>query len=247
MKRLLPVALRNKLRNYIRDLVGTTRLYRRLEQFEERLLEVFDSSEAHRARSKIRWREAAPTTNLTWGQQLTGDEFINKAAYHNAFGPEKAVWELGPGYGRLLEAVLRLKIPFKSYVGLDISPENVRYLRDKFKAPNIEFVEGDCETTVLDGKFDLMFCSGVLKHIFPSFEKALMNVGSHIERHGKIIFDLIEGKKRFFQDDGLTYIRWYTRAEITDILNRTGFELTAFDYVQHTEEIKRLLVIATRK
>jgi hypothetical protein len=74
----------------------------------------------------------------------------------------------------------------------------------------------------------------------------LRNLGAQMRPGGVAAFDLIEGERRYFEDDDVTYIRWYTRPEIEEIVRRCGLELAAFDEVRHLPELSRLLVVATK-
>jgi hypothetical protein len=60
------------------------------------------------------------------------------------------------------------------------------------------------------------------------------------------VFDLIEGQRRYFAEDGVTYIRAYSRPEVEEILKAAGLELVAFDEVCHLPEYVRLLVVARK-
>ena len=218
-------------------------LTRRMDTLEERL---YESKPETTERSKTRWRGTAPTTNLTWDRPIVGDAFIAKAAEYRAFGEGRAILEIGPGYGRLATAILTLQVPFSRYCGLDISEQNVAYLTGQFTDPRIGFIYGDAETAPLPQTFDVVISSLVLKHIFPSFEKALTNVSSYLNPGAIVVFDVIEGRKQFFEDDEVTYIRYYTRDELAGIVERSGLTLVAFDEVLHDADHPRLLVVARK-
>ena len=91
-----------------------------------------------------------------------------------------------------------------------------------------------------------MISSLVLKHIFPSFEKALTHVSAHLNPGSIVVFDVIEGRKQFFEPDDVTYIRYYTKEELTDIVERSSLQLVAFDEVLHDADHPRLLVVARK-
>lgn len=215
----------------------------RMDHLEERL---YESKSAATERSKTRWRETAPTTNLTWDRPIVGDAFIAKAAQYHAFGDGRAILEIGPGYGRLPTAMLKLQVPFSHYRGLDISEKNVAFLSKQFTDPRIGFIYGDAESAALPQTFDVVISSLVLKHIFPSFEKAMTNVSSYLNPGAVVVFDVIEGRKQFFEDDDVTYIRYYTREELAEIVERSGLQLAAFDEVLHDADHPRLLVVAKK-
>ena len=220
-----------------------TDLARRLDRLETQLLESQDDGWD---RSRRRWRSASPDARLTWGARPTGDAFVAKAAEYGVFGPGRAVVEIGPGYGRLLSACLDRGVEFSSYVGVDLSEDNVAHLRERFPQEAVRFVCADVETVELDREVDAVISSLTFKHLFPSFEAALANLARQLRPGGTVAFDLIEGQRRYFEDDGVTYIRWYSRDEVEEILGRAGLEPVAFDEVRHLPELTRLLVVARR-
>ena len=235
----------------IAEALGITELEKRIDLLNELLILDFSgkSQEAIailHERSRKRWQTSQPDAKLTWGKKLSGDNFISKVNSYAGFGLNKAILEIGPGYGRLLRSCLRLNMPFSQYVGLDISKENINYLRNTFTYDNVSFIQGDVENISFSTKFDRVLSSLTFKHFFPSFEKALRNIVNYVNPGGMFFFDLNEGKKRYFEGDGATYIRWYTRKEVREILSRLSLQLVAFDQVQHVRNYLRLFVIAKR-
>lgn len=219
------------------------RLTQRLDALETRLHESRDDTWS---RSRERWRAAQPTPNLTWDVELTGSEFIAKAERFGAFGPDRRVVEIGPGYGRLLDTALRRGLEFESWTGVDLSERNVAFLDERFGRNGISFVHGDAEQVSLPRAADAVLSSLTFKHLFPSFQEALRNLGSQLRDGGLVIFDLIEGHRRYFEDDEVTYIRWYSREEVDEILGEAGLERVAFDEVRHHPDVARLLVVARK-
>src|SRR6185295_16411982 len=194
--------------------------------------------------AKSRWRATAPGPELTWGKELSGDAFVDRALAHHAFGPDRTVLEVGPGYGRILRSCLERSVPFHRWVGLDLSAENVQHLRQEFPDPRVEFVEGDAESARVDTPVDTVISSLTFKHIYPSFEVALRNVARQLSERGLVLFDLIEGTRRYFHWDEITYVREYSREDVEDLLARTPLELVGFDTVAHDRQHVRLLVVA---
>jgi SAM-dependent methyltransferase len=227
----------------LRRIAGIDDLHARIDELEERLAESRDETWE---RSRTRWREASPTTNLTWDTELTGHAFIEKAAATGAFGPDTDVLEIGPGYGRLFQACLDAGVGFRSYLGVDLSAENVAHLEQRFGSDRVSFVNADIETVELDRDVDLVLSSLTLKHLYPSCERALANVSSHLRPGGRLVFDLIEGERRLWEHDNLTYIRSYSREEVREILARIGLTDVSFDEVTHCPGRTRMLVVARR-
>jgi SAM-dependent methyltransferase len=197
-------------------------------------------------RSRERWRAASPTANLTWDAEIGGDAFIEKAEQHGAVGAGRRVLEVGPGYGRLLGAALERDSGFESWTGIDLSAENVAFLSERFGRDGIRFIEADIEKVRLPDPVDAVISSLTFKHLYPSFEAALVNLAGQLRAGAVVAFDLIEGQRRYFEDDGVTYIRWYARDEIDAIIEGAGLERVAFDEVRHHPDVTRLLVVARK-
>lgn len=246
VKKLIPAGVRRA----IADARSVSALRGRLEELERRLDEVeqhaFSTGGAAWERSRQRWREAQPVAHLTWGREVSGDAFILKADAYGAFGADKRLLEVGPGYGRLVRSLVKHGAPFKAYTGVDLSAENVRYLRENFQGPEFEFVHGDIESVELGEGFDAAISSLTFKHLYPSFRNALARLAAQANPGALFLFDLYEGVGRHFEDDGVTYIRSYTRPEVSGILTDAGLGLVAFDEVRHDTEHTRLLVVARK-
>lgn len=197
-------------------------------------------------RAKIRWRATAPDPGLTWGDEVSGDPAVEVAERYEVFGPDRTVLEIGPGYGRVLGAALRRGVGFRRYIGLDLSEENVRHLREAFDDPRIEIVHGDVEFASLDEPIDAVLSFLTFKHIYPSFAAALVNLERQLRPGGRVVFDLIEGSREYFHRDQLTFMRQYTRAEVAEIVRGASLELVAVDQVEHAPGRGRMLVVADK-
>ena len=198
-------------------------------------------------RSRFRWRRAAPRHGLTWGKEVTGEAFIAKAEQYGAFAPENAILEIGPGYGRLLREAFRRGLPFREYVGVDVSAQNAAHLRAQFGREDVHILLGDIESIRMDRRFDAVLSSLTFKHLYPSFETALRNVKRHLNDTGVVIFDLLEGDQAgFLPPHHLIFLRAYSRAEVAQVLSNIELELVSFDDIQHDSEHTRLLVVARK-
>jgi SAM-dependent methyltransferase len=236
-------AIRALFRRRVQIALLGSHLEKRMEALETRMHE---SHEQLWDRSRVRWRATEPTVDLTWGLDLPGRPFVSKAVEHGALGPARRVLEVGPGYGRLLAACLERGDSFSSYVGVDLSQDNILHLRKRFPQDNIVFLNTDAEAVELDEPVDSVISSLTFKHLFPSFEGPLGNLARQLRPGGVAVFDLIEGYRRYFEDDGVTYIRWYARDEVESILVATGLDLVAFDEVRHLPDVTRLLVVGRK-
>jgi SAM-dependent methyltransferase len=198
-------------------------------------------------RSKRRWRTTTPTTALTWGTEVSGAPLLAKAVEYGVFGPGRTVLEVGPGYGRLLRSALQEGAEFERYVALDISEANVSHLRREFTDERVEIVCGDAETASLPAEADALVSFLTFKHFYPSFEPALANLVPQLSAGAVVVFDLLEGGRRHFQVDDVTYVREYSRDEVPEILARTSLVPVALDEVVHAPGRARLLVVARRQ
>jgi SAM-dependent methyltransferase len=213
-----------------------------------RLVEVDEDDDRSRERARERWQTAEPAVDLTWGMRLSGQAFMAKVAEYTRLEDHVRLLEVGPGYGRLVESLLELRLAFASYVGLDLSERNVEHLRRQFADPRLTFVAGDVENAAIP-PFDVGYSSLTLKHLYPTFEAAARNIAASLVPDGRFIFDLIEGTTSFFEHDDQTFVRRYERPEIEAILDRAGMDVAAWDIVKHDDDIRhdRLLVVASRR
>jgi SAM-dependent methyltransferase len=213
---------------------------------DRRRLRQVESAGATAERSKSRWREAPPDRGLTWGDEVSGVPAVMAAEQYGVFAPDHVVLEVGPGYGRVLGAALERRAEFRRYVGLDLSQENVAHLRRTFTDPRLKIVCGDAESAQFDEPLNAAYSFLTFKHIYPSFEGALSNIGRHLRPGGRVVFDLIEGSREYFHRDQVTFMREYTRAEAAAIVARAGLRLVAIDEVVHAPGRARMLIAAEK-
>lgn len=89
-------------------------------------------------------------------------EHIHRYAFAMRFASGSRVLDLGSGegYGAAL-----LSRSAHSVVGVDIDIAAVRHAREKYPAPNLEFLCGSVAQVPLTGPFDLVVCFETLEHI----------------------------------------------------------------------------------
>ena len=202
------------------------------------------SSEAQE-RAKSRWKAARPETDLTWGEQLSGQPFVAKVVQYGQPTDQTRLLEIGPGYGRLVGAYVEQGHPFATYTGLDLSEANVSHLRRRFDDPRLTFVQGEVTSASIP-EFDLGFSSLVFKHFYPTFEVGLANCASGMSAEGRFVFDLLEGKRAYFEHDDATYVHCYEPDDVEEIVSRIGLRVLEFDHVDHGPGRARLLVVVGR-
>ena len=178
-------------------------------------------------------RTAAPGHDLTWERELGGGNFIAAADRLDMFGTDKNILEVGPGYGRLLTSLIEAGIEYNSYVGIDISQNQVDHLNEKFADDRHTFIQGDIQSIDLQQSYDTLISSLTFKHLFPSCKSALKNLHRYMTEEGCILIDFIEGERRFFETDDVTYIRQYSRQELTQLFEEAGFSIAQFEQIEH--------------
>ncbi len=233
-------------RNARRRLAEAPLVSQAITALDRRRLRRLEQAGGAEERSKRRWREAPPDPGLTWGVEVSGEPAVDAAQRFGVFGPDQTVLEVGPGYGRILDAALGRGVEFRRYIGLDLSEDNVAHLRARFDDPRIEIVHGDVETFALDEPLDAAISFLTFKHIYPSFQAALENLGRQLRPGGQVVFDLIEGGREYFHRDQVTFMREYTRDEVAELVAGASLELAALDRVEHAPGRERMLVVARK-
>jgi len=185
--------------------------------------------------SQARWRADEPDDGLTWGVRMSGNEFVRVLLSHCKLDNATIV-EIGPGYGRLLDTLLKHSIPFRRYIGLEISASRVARLREHFRNPRIEFIQADVlEDVHLDAVADVTFSSAVFEHLYPDFGRALQTISRFTRLDGAVVIDFIRDDndvdKAASWFDGETYMRTYSAQEL-----KTLFEAHEFTII-HSERI----------
>jgi ectoine hydroxylase-related dioxygenase (phytanoyl-CoA dioxygenase family)/SAM-dependent methyltransferase len=217
------------------------------KQEHERLLEL----------SKLRWRADEPDAGLTWGVPMVGDEFVRFLLMEVTLKETSTIVEIGPGYGRILGALLKQGIPFKRYIGLEISSTRVARLCEQFRDPRIEFREADILSSLdLNAVADLTFSSAVFEHFYPDFGAAMDTISQFTRTGGAVVIDFIRDDKNpehsaaWFDQE--TYMRTYSSRELEVLFERNGFALNKISRISFgrdilNREITRTIVFGTRK
>jgi SAM-dependent methyltransferase len=174
--------------------------------------------------SQRRWLADEPDESLTWGRLMTGDSLWEVYREARRFVGAENILEIGPGYGRLLEAALKLKAPFGSYMGVDLSPARAKRLGGKFRQRNIRFQAGDINVWRSETKFDVAIVSVTFDFLYPDCRRALANLRGQMAPGAHLFADFIPGEQSTaaFEPNG-TYIRCYPQAEIKELLSESGF------------------------
>jgi phytanoyl-CoA hydroxylase len=205
--------------------------------------------------SQTRWRADEPDEGLTWGVAMVGDEFVRFLTAQVPLSGSSTIVEIGPGYGRILAALLKHQVPFRRYIGLEISAARVARLRNEFRDPRIEFREADVLAGLeLDATADLTFSSAVFEHLYPDFGAALKTISTFTKPGGAVVLDFVradetlETAQNWFERE--TYIRVYSLSEMKAVFAKHAFTLNRHERVSfggdiNNREITRTVVFGT--
>ncbi|MGA2160716.1 MAG: methyltransferase domain-containing protein [Methanoregula sp.] len=82
-------------------------------------------------------------------------------------GSEK-VLDIGCGEGTVTAALAK-RVPEGSVLGIDLSPDMIRFAREQFPQdahPNLSFAEGDVQVLGFSGEFDIVFSNAALHWVY---------------------------------------------------------------------------------
>ena len=207
--------------------------------------------------SKQRWADDEPDAGLTWGVLMSGDEFVRFVLRHVRMTDRPTIIEIGPGYGRILRELLRYDVPFRRYIGLEISAARVNRLSRQFPDPRIEFREADILGGVeLNASADVTISSAVFEHLYPDFSRAIETISGFTRPGGAAIIDFVRDendpdKSASWFEKETTYIRAYSEYELKSLFEKSGFTVKQLDRISfgpdvNNREITRTVVFATK-
>jgi FkbM family methyltransferase len=198
--------------------------------------------------SQRRWRGDEPDAGLTWGTMMAGDPFVDILASRRIWDERTRIVEIGPGYGRIIEAILQRGLPFSHYTGLELSAARIARLKKRYPAQRVSFIEGDILGSVTLGESaDLVFGAAVFEHFYPDFGAALRSISDLLAPDGILVFDLIrepEVGASVFEPNG-TYIRWYTRPEVENLLRGHGYDLQTAAEISYGQDVTQRDIVRT--
>jgi SAM-dependent methyltransferase len=191
-----------------------------------------DASEEVLSVSQERWRGDEQPEGLTWGRLMTGDSLWDIYQGARRFRESDRIVEFGPGYGRLIKTLLQRNVPFGWFVGIDLSPARVLQLTREFGSdPRFKFALGDVNTWRANGLIDVVLCSSTFEHLYPDCRQALMNMRPQLAEGASLFIDFIRSERVHsnFDIDARTYIRWYSREELSSLFSTCDYTLKGIE------------------
>lgn len=161
--------------------------------------------------------------------------------YHKFFiknlNPGESVLDIGCGNGfmdyNIVNQVHNVKI-----VGIDLNKKNIEFARERYRHPNLSFIEGNALEELPNKTFDVIILSNVLEHIEQRVE-FLRKIGHSIKTKRLIIrVPLFERDWRVplkkelgidYRLDSTHYIE-YTQEEYFEELHQAGLKATNTEF-----------------
>ena len=102
-----------------------------------------------------------------WSRWTRSVEMELDRLFEERIGPETDILELAPGTGINIERLLRCAPSFRSYLGIDVTPEMLERAREKTGGdPRFELRIGDAtDLSAVEGPFDFVVCTWLLSHL----------------------------------------------------------------------------------
>ena len=201
--------------------------------------------------SQKRWRGDEKPALLTWGAIMMADSLWDHYARYRQFSDRDRILEVGPGYGRILATALERGVPFSQFVAVDLSEARVRKLKDRFPHSKVRFVADDVMLWRDGQMFDVIISSATFEHLYPDFQKALVNLRTQMHQTGHLFIDFIKTERASaaFEPESGAYVRAYTAEELTEAFTGGGFTVEAIDDCTlgvgaHGQPVERFLVNA---
>lgn len=158
----------------------------------------------------------------------SGQREANLIRRKGLLGPDVRVINIGCGIGRIENAIWE---EVASIVGVDVSSRMVELARRKVQASNVSFrtVDGKTLNGIESERYQLCLSFIVLQHIPRSATASYMSeVGRVLKPGGRFLFQIplrTSGRHSEPPADHPFGIRFYTRQEISELLERAGLRL----------------------
>ena len=130
------------------------------------------------------WNPEAYAANSAY-QKTCADDFMHRLA----FEPTDRILDIGCGDGKITVELAR-RVPRGSVVGLDLSPDMVRYARAHFGAEgNLTFVNANAQSLPFFNSFDVIFSNYAL-HWVPNHYQLLAGMYCALRPGGRVLVQM---------------------------------------------------------
>jgi SAM-dependent methyltransferase len=143
-----------------------------------------------------------------WSRWTRSVEAELDRLFEERIGPETRILELAPGTGINIERLLRCAPSFRSYLGIDVTPEMLERAQEKTGGdPRFELRIGDAtDLSEVEGPFDFAVCTWLLSHLEDP-ARAVAGAVGRLAPGGSAVFV-------FFTEPDRAVIRWPLRPAV---------------------------------
>ena len=210
------------------------------------------------------WVTQFTINTTTYGGRVSFDHDTRVSSFFHAFPGIRTILDLGSLEGG--QTFQLAKMPGVSVVGVEGRKNNItkaNFVKELLHTDNVEFMYADLEKTPLltFGKFDAVFCSGILYHLPHPWEllqeistvTSKVFIWTHYAADNKAK-ETIEGYRGYFYkerglNDPLSGLSkksfWVTRASLTEMLTVAGFStIRVYDDSPHHENGPAIMLAA---
>jgi SAM-dependent methyltransferase len=210
------------------------------------------------------WVTQFTINDKEYGGRVSFDNDIRISSFFHAFPAIRTILDLGSLEGG--QTFQLAKMPGISVLGVEGRKNNItkaNYVKELLHIQNVEFIYADLEKTSLSsfGKFDAVFCSGILYHLPQPWElmheistiTSKVFIWTHYASDNKVK-ETIEGYKGYFYKEGglndpLSGLSkksfWVTRSSLTEMLNNYGFcDIRIYDDSPHHDNGPAIMLAA---
>lgn len=140
--------------------------------------------------------------------------------------PDATTLHIGSGLGRVEEHLYRR---VRQCHGVDVSPSMVKRARRLVAHPNVTFhvTDGRDLSTLPDGAFDLVYSFLVFQHLpRTQFRRYVGEAWAKLIEGGRLVFQVLVDEEGRHPEPPPSHpygLRYYTRADVEEILTAAGF------------------------
>ena len=156
----------------------------KFSKFEDNFY-ILDKNDAYADNFGKQWRDYRNVQIDSYNNFKISIEYLNEMVFNNiSLLKDKNILEIGSGAGRFTEYLAKYA---KKCVSVDLSSSIYHNISRNEK--NVTFIKADFNKLLIDKKFDIIFCRGVLQHT-PNPLDSLLKIHSFVNNDGYVFFDI---------------------------------------------------------
>jgi len=156
----------------------------KFSKFEDNFY-ILDKNDAYVDNFGKQWRDYRNVQIDSYNNFKISKEYLNEMVFNNvSVLKDKNILEIGSGAGRFTEYLVKYA---KTCVSVDLSSSI--YHNISRNEENVTLIKADFNKLLIDKKFDIIFCRGVLQHT-PNPLYSLLKIHSFVKNDGYVFFDI---------------------------------------------------------